>query len=357
MPLLPDPRRFAGATVASLPADLPALTARVETALVANDDASVVALFDSCKSAADWRRVHAAVVRAVHSPDAATGAVLAHVFAFPVVIVAGSARPAAVPGVLGNVAALAAMLEARGATGTARNMGLSAGLADCEALDRLSPSVIRRWTLGAGDGVRDIAPAPIRLGAASEQASARFLVGAALTPWGAPTLAETASNIGSWGMEMTRLLGEQLGTKDIRVLALPRPPRPLLDAAHVGRFAELEVGLHLFVSNTARRIRMATGDPIAILSAHRLDRSAAGEIRLGLHSPFDDALAEGFSWPLHPLDDLDEIERRMVALMRDVRIGDVRLGRRVQPDLRETGGRLLPRPAETLDADWDGPLA
>ena len=357
MPSLPDPRRFADAAVASLPADPAALRTRVETALGANDDAAVAALYGSSCSATDWRRVHAAVVRAVHSPDAATGAVLTHVFAFPVVIVAGSARPAVVPGTLGNVTALAAMLEARGATGTARNVGLSAGLADCETLERLSPSIIRRWTLGAVDGVRDIAPAPIRLGAASEQASARFLVGAALTPWGAPTLAETAANVGSWGMEMTRMLGQQLGTKDIRVLALPRPPRPLLDAAHVGRFTELEVGLNLFVSNTARRIRMATGDPIAILSAHRLDGAAAGEIRLGLHSPFDDSLAEGFSWPLHPLDELAEIERRMVALMRDVRIEDVRLGRLVQPDLRASGGRLLPRPAETLDADWNGPLA
>jgi hypothetical protein len=120
-------------------------------------------------------------------------------------------------------------------------------------------------------------------------------------------------------------------------------PQGLLRAPHAGRCAQLEVALHLFVSNTVRRIRMTAGEPVAILSTHD-----DGELRLTLSSVFAEDLVEGFGWPLAPLDDLHAIEQAIIALLREVRIEDVRLLPSMMPAQRACGGEWYPRANE-----WD----
>ena len=160
-----------------------------------------------------------------------------------------------------------------------------------------------------------------------EQVHLRFLVGPGIAPAIEPALTQTASNIGAWGMPLMRLLTTQLAQAGAEILPMARPPADLLRAAHAGRTAQLETACNLFASNAVRRFRSASGDPVAIISAHD-----NGELRLTLSQPFDDQMVEGFRWPLHPLDDIVAIMASMTELLDQCRFGRVEIVSRVLPD-------------------------
>ena len=67
-----------------------------------------------------------------------------------------------------------------------------------------------------------------------EEAHLRFLLGAAIAPVAAPTVVETAAQIGAWGVHLARALGAQLAVAGVELLALPRPPLGVLRAAMRG---------------------------------------------------------------------------------------------------------------------------
>jgi hypothetical protein len=124
---------------------------------------------------------------------------------------------------------------------------------------------------------------------------------------------------------------------------LPRMPQGMMRAPHAGRSTQLDAALHLFVSNTVRRLRMTTGDPTAILSTHD-----DGDLRLTLSSSFADEMVDGLRWPLAALDDLDAIQRVMAKLLDEVRVSDVRAHPAILPAQRPCGGVWFPRAGE-----WD----
>ena len=169
----------------------------------------------------------------------------------------------------------------------------------------------------------------------------RFLVGAGIAPANEPPLTETASNIGAWGLALTRLLATQLAQSGAEVLPMARPPCDLLRAAHAGRTAQLETACNLFASNAVRRFRSASGDPVAILSAHD-----NGELRLTLSQPFDEQMIEGFRWPLHPLDDIAEITGSISGLLAECRVGRIEIAPRLLPDCKVEGLAWFPKVQE-----------
>jgi hypothetical protein len=118
---------------------------------------------------------------------------------------------------------------------------------------------------------------------------------------------------------------------------MPRPPAGLYTAAYAGRRAGLEAAFNLFMSNSVRRFRLAVGDPSVTLSSH-----AGGEARVTLWTPFDDAMAEGFRWPLHPADDLQEIECTIKSMISECRLPEPDVHTSVLPDLTSTGAVLFP---------------
>ncbi len=81
-----------------------------------------------------------------------------------------------------------------------------------------------------------------------------------------------------------------------------------------------------------RRFRGATGDPVAVISAHD-----DADIRVSLSSQFDDTLIEGFRWPLHPLDDIARIAASIGELLAACRVGNVRCMAEVLPGLDAQG--------------------
>ncbi len=253
-------------------------------------------------------------------------------FALPLVIVTGSRRPASVPGVIPDIAAIAALFKQHGALGPARNFGLGNALCSLATLEAVQPGEIYAWTRDAGATRRELPPSAIVIAEPGEHVHLRFIVGAAIAPAAEPSFVETASNIGVWGMPLTRALAAQLAQPDIEVLPLARPPLDVLHAGQAGRYAQLEAAFNLFASNAVRRMRGTTGDPDAVISAHD-----DGDIRISLSSPFEDTLNDGFRWPLHPLDDLAAVLSAIGGMLADCRISNVFYAQTVLPALDAKG--------------------
>ena len=336
---VPDPRRYgSGHSGNSLLAVSKGGDARPlsrtlrELAAAGRDDeirAALAAAPTRDDYAALWRALAAAVEQP--APDEPIGARL---FAIPWVIVAAGSAPARVACVLPDVPALAKVFEEHGVFGASRNLGLANSLCAVEAIEALAPSALMQsWE---SSPLRELEPAPIAVTRGVEEVHLRLLPGAAIAPAHAPSIAETGSNVGAWGTPALRAMAAQLATPGVQLLPMPRPPAGLFTAAYAGRRAALEAAFNLFMSNAARRIRMAVGDPEVTVSAHE-----TGEIRIVLWTPFDDALVEGYAWPLHPADDLIEIEATIRGMIADCRLPEPTVYPDVLPDRTATGAVLF----------------
>lgn len=337
MTSLPDPRRWLAHGE-----DIPLL--QLALASEAGDASAQQQLLDELRQCIEQRRDEEILGALRAAPDPAVyahlwqrictaadpqqddgGTIVARLFAIPVVLVAGAKNRAVVPGVIPGIAEITALLDKHGALGATRNFGLSNATAALSTLECITPGQAYRW---AREFMQTCTPCtvaadPIEVAPGREQVHLRFLVGAGIGAADAPAFVETASDIGKWGVPLTQLLSRQLAQPGVDLLALPRPPAPLLKAAHVGRSAQLELAFNLFVSNTVRTMRSATGDPTAIVSAH-CDAAGQAELRVSMSTALDDTMLEGFRWPLHPLDAFDHIIGSIKELLEACRIGDVR---------------------------------
>ena len=339
---LPDPRENVSTAThplihAAAQADDVVLRTALQQALETSDDAGIRTAL-AVQPPARAQRVARLLAAALDANGEGIGL---RFFAIPLVIVAGSRKPATVSGVLPEVHVLRGLLEEHGAVGVTRNFGLGNALVSAEALDAISPSALWR---AAGDTAQrapltELQPEPIKVAGSREQVHLRFITGAGITPQHLPSFLESASNIGTWGMAMTKELARQLAQSGLEILPMPRPPQPLLTAAHAGRRAQLEAALSLFLGNTLRKFRMAVGDPEAVLSAHKLD-NGAGELRLSLSTPFDDSLFEGFAWPLQPQDDTVEVSQLFQTVLAECRVPSVTVLKQVLPE-RLPGGSVF----------------
>lgn len=373
-----DPRDFPGAD--AVPPDIAALYRQAETSLaattgqdadaadrasgsalaarLAGDGATLATIMANAPSVAVARHLWR-LLDAHCGPVSDPGAgVAATVFAIPVVIVAGvegAATGGALPGILPEPDALAAILREHRALGGNRTFALASALVAVDAIDivrlpewlawqRLPDAASDPRAAGAAWAARTLAPSPIPLVPGRETVSLRFVMGTALAKPGVDLLADPT--VGKWGIPFTRALDRQIGGGSLPVLALPRAPQRLLPAVQQGRAAQREVSAQLFVGNALRRLRAAVGEPAAVISAHRAPGApGGGELRLSLSSPFEPRDAEGFRCPLYPLDRAADVAAMLVQLLRDCRVTDVRVLAGVHPDRNPgTGLRLLFKP-------------
>jgi hypothetical protein len=316
---------------------------------LAGDGADLAALLDTAPSVAVarhlWRQLEAAW-RDRTAADA--GGVTVTLFALPIVIVAALERAdgkLAMPCILEAPQMLADILREHDALAGKRNFALADALVATEAIDVARLPEISAWLQlpdalapGAALPARVLVPAPIILAAAHENVHLRFLIGSALTKPGADVVA--GARVGPWGLAFTRELGRQLALAGASVLAIPRAPMGLLPAVHAGRAAQREVGAQIFASNAIRKLRAATGEPTAVISAHcAADAPGGGELRLSLSSVFETRDAEGFRCPLYPQERVGDVVTMLIELLRDCRINDIRLLPGVHPD-RDPGTGL-----------------
>ncbi len=351
MAQLPDPRRWpaqgadipllqlALASEAGDPAARQRLAHELQQCVEQGRDQVILDALRSAMTAGVYAHLWHQVCAAAEPQQDNDGAIVARIFAIPVVLVAGAKSRTVVSGVIPDISEITALLDKHGAIGGTRNFGLSNAAAALQTLERITPGQAYRW---AHDFMRtgapcDIAADPITVAPGREQVHLRFLVGAGIGAVGAPSFVETASHIGKWGVPLTQLLSRQLARPGVELLALPRPPVPLLKAAHAGRCAQLELAFSLFVSNAARTMRSTSGDPTAIISSH-CDAAGSAELRISMSSVLDDTVLEGFRWPLHPLDEFGRIVGSITELLEECRIADIRLVGSIAPD-DELAGR------------------
>ena len=360
MERLPDPRRFGtGSTHALLEtvaaavaaADLErrarrhALRVTLRERLLDGDDEGLRQALAAMPDAAHLQTLFDELASAVESPEGEPQSVRLRLFAFPLVLVAAAAEPIRLAGAVSATDGVQQLFERAGVLGQMQNFGLCPALCSLDTLESLSPVTLFNAArlIDAGAVEARLRPAELEVGAGREQAHLRFLAGAGVGRADAPEFSETAANIGAWGKALGALIAKELMAPGLQLLALPRMPQGLVRAPHAGRRAQLDVALHLFVSNTVRRMRMSAGEPVAILSTHD-----DAELRLTLSSVFAEDLVESFRWPLAPLDDLDSIAQAILALLREVRIDDVRVLPWILPAKRASGGDWHPRAGE-----WD----
>lgn len=289
--------------------------------LAPDGGAPLAALFAGAPSAAAYRHLWRALAKAERELPA-----LRRAFALPVVVVAAAERPdvAGTPlaGVIADVDALAsAMREWRALAGN-ESFALANTLVPADALSFASLGRLLAWGEG-DDRVEAPPPAPIVVQGTIESVHLRFVVGTAVAAPGADLFREREP--GGWGVPAAQALSRSLAAPGVSVLALPRAPMPLVEAAWHGALAQRDVAAQVFASNAIRAIRAATGEPSAVISVHRSDADPrGGEVRLSLSSPFDPRSAEGFRCALAPLDRVDDVVATLEALLADCRVSDVR---------------------------------
>jgi hypothetical protein len=298
-------------------------------------DVEIGGLLSAASSRDIYARLWQALCVAIEKPHSDDG-VAARIFAMPWVIVCGGGVKATLSGVLPDIAELARVLEANGVFGVSRNVGIGNVLVGVETVEAMRPSEILQWAQEAA--MRDVPPAPINVLPGAEEVHVRLLLGAAIAPANAPDVVETGSNIAAWGTPALRAMSAQLATSGVQILPMPRPPSGLYSAAYAGRRAGIEAAFNLFMSNGVRRFRSAVGDPDITLSSH-----AGAEIRVTLSTPLDDTLIEGFRWPLHPADDLPEIEHALTCMISECRLPDPQIAESVLPDYSSNGALLFPK--------------
>ncbi len=278
---------------------------------------------------AEWANpdAHRALVRALDAAHAIIDEPLRwRLFSIPLLIVVGGRAGATMACILDNPGELKQIFETGGALGPMRNFALGNTLVSDAQLDAFAR--VERWRRAREEDQvpLDLPPAPISLQTADEQLHLRFLNGISVTSAEAPDFTETAGNVSAWGLAFTRALAAQLGQPGLSVLPIPRPPMRPLTALMQGRFARSELGFQLFLSNALRAFRARVGEAEALVSS-----CADASVRIRLTSPFDDALAREYAWPLHPSDDIATVGESISTLLSECRVANVRYAAAVEP--------------------------
>jgi len=326
-----------GAVAAARDAEI---AARLDAILDAGDGDRLDLLLASAPSAAIHRHLWRAIVTEV---ERARGEAIAPVlFALPILVVAASDDGAEhqLDAVIDAPEALAAILVEHGALSGNRQFAFAGALAGADAIELRALPGLMRAASSSAPAPLDIAPAPIAAFAGGERVHLRFLVGSALAASVGALCART--EVGAWGMPLTRALSRAIGAPGVTVVAMPRAPQSLPAAVATGRLVSREAAATLFASNALRRMRAAAGEPSATISAHRIAGTrSSGELRVSLSSPFDERDAEGFRCPLEPLDRVADVADMLAQVLAECRVADVRILPGVHADRDSATGLAL----------------
>lgn len=311
-----------------------ALLAMIADLLEANDHAAINAALTQAPAQDAWHTLWRTLCEVVEAAPSHAGS---HVtlFALPVIIVAGSAQGATLPGKLSDPAGVLQILRHHGVLEQNAVAMLAPELVSAEAIAAISPAKQYRWKTALADAIVaevanpfEVPESPVSI--KEESAWLRFIVGAVRQPGNAPAQIRLGGLVGQWSLVLSQSLGEQLKTGDATVLAIPRAPQSWLTAQDNGRTILLETRLQLMASSAIRTIRSKGRTPVAVIATHEHD-----EIRITFSSKEDAERWQGFVWPLSASDSVEYIADFAQNLFRDCQVDDVRIINTIQPDQKD----------------------
>ncbi|MEO8164461.1 MAG: hypothetical protein ABI619_03605 [Betaproteobacteria bacterium] len=303
-----------------------ALVSAVEQALRAGKDAALERAFATSTSSAVFRALSSAQDAAMAASGDA--ALRLDLFAMPILFVTGGTAPVVLPGVLSDIGELQKLFEAHGTLGAMKNFALAATLVSASGLAALSPSEVYGRAHKIGPDARlplDLPPEEMHIAQKDEAVHLRFLTGVCVTSPDAPGFAETAGNIGAWGLPVARALAAQLAQPGLSLLPIPRLPTGLTRALAVGLFAQNELRFQLFLTSALRKFRSSIGEAAAEVAA-----CADASIHIRLRSPFDASMAPEFVWHLQPPDDIVAVSDAISSLLEECRVTDIQVAETIQ---------------------------
>ncbi len=244
-------------------------------------------------------------------------------FVIPVILVVGAQKANMLSTVLNDVKTLEEVFESLGVLGHCKNFGLANCLTDYESLNQYP---LESWRLASqyNDSknitMLDFPEYPIESSSGTETAHLRFLCGVALSPISAPSIFEASGDIGRWGMKFAETVSAQLSIAECSVLALPRPPRPLIKSLEDGYWAVREIGFQLFLSNALNHARLKFGEPDVFI-----DSSSGDKVLTRLSSLFDDSFDRTYGFPVAPYESHDQVLDNIDEFLREIGIQRYRL--------------------------------
>ena len=301
--------------------------------LISKDNAALNAALLQAPALEAWQALWQAISDAVETPSSVSSE-YAQLFAIPVIIVAGSAKGTHLSCEIKNTEAILALLKQHKVLESGTQTFLLPHLVSSDVLSSISLSQQWEWkqafvpTLQQGQApALSLEHSPIFI--KEESAWLRFIVGVSLANPSTSSI-QLGGNVGSWGMALAQQLGEQLKQEDATVLAIPRAPQALLAAQNTGRQILQETRLQLLASSAIRAIRSKGRTPVAVMAAHENN-----EIRITFSSQEDKERWQGFVWPIHAGDHVEQIGQFALALFHDCQVSDVRIIDTIQPDRDE----------------------
>lgn len=236
----------------------------------------------------------------------------------PMVLIVGARKDTSLSTVLSDVNALKNVLDENGVLGHCKNFGFGACLVD---YDTLRKSGAESWLRLLDNGFKsDLSPIHfpqkiIEIKANREEAHLRYLCGVALSPVNAPSIFESAGDLGRWGLKLAEVISKQIEVPDCSVLGLPKSPKTFFRSLVDGYWSVREVGFQLFVSSTLNQARLKLGDPDVTINA-MLDE----KLTINFSSKFDDTFDRTFVFPIAPYETMDAALVSIREFLRDVSI-------------------------------------
>ncbi|MBB5019735.1 hypothetical protein HNQ59_003043 [Chitinivorax tropicus] len=345
---LPDPRRFprvdpsnpfirqvmrvlTATDGAERSAAVQALQAELREVLASDDDMQLQAALRDAPSQEAYKYLWSELREVLEQPIESRQRVVP--FAIPVLLVAAASKgqQQVVP-VLKDMAPIIELLQSHQVLADTGELSLASKMVDLGTLQSWQPAQQWRWLTHLQDAARGLPVAwdEAPFVASKEAVQLRFMIGTIMHHADEPMPVRMTADATKWGMPLAQLISDQLKQDGLSLLAIPRGPQPLLQAAHSGRFARLEAGLQLFASAMIRQFRQAGETPVAVIAAHE-----GNELRITLSAKENSERWEGYVWPLHPLDSVELIHDNAVALFQECRVDDIRVLHEVQADMQD----------------------
>lgn len=252
-----------------------------------------------------WKALNAAIN---DMPEA----ISAHIFAIPLVLVAGSKTKAQMPGNL-NVDELNRFFKQHQIFDDNIDGFISGKLIDPTTLAKIKPSQLYYWGRNLKNANLWL---PVKIDGSpidvlNEGVFLRFLIGLTISN---NKLGIDQSAYRNASISLMKLIGEELKNEAITLFPIPFTPVNLSEAYLVGDSKRKEIAITVAISNVVRKIREKNLLPIAVID------SEGEALKVSIHSADDSEFSETSLWHLTKFEDYQEHLTTLTNLLQEMQV-------------------------------------